>query len=74
LHSDINNLDIITLCDTKLWGIVDTPEGWDAIQRDLDKPEQLAQNARFCTWVEATPITSTNWRMKGLRATLPKKT
>ena len=29
--------------DSKLWGVVNTPEGWDAIHRDLDRLEQWAQ-------------------------------
>ena len=29
--------------DIKLWGVLDTPEGWDAIQRDLERLEQWAQ-------------------------------
>jgi len=40
----LNDLDSRIECtlskfsdDTKMCGVVDTPEGWDAIQRDLEK-------------------------------------
>ncbi len=40
----INDIDSGVTCtfskfadDTKLWSVVNTPEGWETIQRDLDR-------------------------------------
>ena len=64
--------------DFKLWGVIDTPEGWDAIQWDLDRVEQWVQEnlSRFnkskCTWVKV--ISNTSCGMKRLSIAMPKKT
>ncbi|KAK4816464.1 LOW QUALITY PROTEIN: hypothetical protein QYF61_017192 [Mycteria americana] len=70
LNIFINDIDSRIECtsasDTKPSGAVDTPEGWDAIQRDVDKLQKwaCANFMRFnkakckvlgCTWVGANP-------------------
>ena len=70
--SDINSGIECTLGkfvnNTKLCGEVNTPEGWNAIQRNLDSLEQLAQEnlmrfnksrQKVLYWVAATPAINT---------------
>ncbi|KAJ7426503.1 Transcription initiation factor TFIID subunit 4B [Willisornis vidua] len=67
--------------DTKLNGAVYTPEGWDTIQRDLNKLKKWAYgnlmrfsktSCKDCTWVEAFPDMITDWE-KSLRAALLRR-
>jgi len=61
--------------DTKLCGVVDTLEGSDVIQRDLDRLERWTcvncmKFNKTCTRVGAIPNTSTDWVESGSRASL----
>ena len=61
-----NDIDSVFECtlnmfvdDTKMWGVVDTSEGWDAIQRDLERLELQAEIQQIQVQCLATPITNT---------------
>ena len=65
--SDIDSEIECTLCkfadDTKLCGVVDMPEGWNTIERDLVKLEQWAQelSARSATGSWQPPSANASW-------------
>jgi len=49
--------------------MVNTPEGWDAIQRDLDRLKQCVQVSLMRVNKSKCKV----WGMKGLNAALPKR-
>lgn len=68
--------------DTELCGAVDTPEGQDVIERDLDKLQKWVwvsltrfrkAKSKLLHLGWATPRINTGWGMKALRTALPRQ-
>ena len=69
--------------DTRLWGVVNMPEGWDANQRELGKLKLWAQEnfmrfnrskGKVLHMGRGNPHYATNWGMKRLSTALLKRT
>ena len=68
--------------DTRLWGVVNMPEGWDANQRELGKLKLWAQEnfmrfnrskGKVLHMGRGNPHYATNWGMKRLSTALLKR-
>ena len=90
LNNVVGNMDSVIECslnkladDTKLSGAVDTLEGRDAFQWDLNRLETSAcanlmkftrAKCKVCTWAGPVSNMGKDWVMSGLRAALRRRT